>query len=397
MIFKSKNDLYREIRNDYEMKQRSDVRGSFIYRYIKETKDKRAEANSGSAEAYDTYRNENNKRCDHYIRLRSAYLAYKNGIIPVEDYNAAAESVPAKKKKKATSNDIDEAEEQYERNLILDQIASFFSNAGVRWNKNENDEAGKNKYDTRTYSAVNDGSEKSSVYSDDILMLYKFICHTGGASGDSTASGNEYSNEYIEKCEDLFLNLSKSGKKDLLVPLAIDPSSDMGIFIVGSDYLLSEDPDPNVKRDKTCYVCTVTFGEIVTNDMYMEIYDMGLTPDLPEPDSDTGTDALFPIMSANSRFNTVREAFVCFNDIRSDTAGSAYRAYQDINYFDVSKHRGRIKIDEQFSKYFEYPGEAAARKKSAGERIRMQSAEKEQREINAVKGIESLRAKRNSK
>ena len=374
----TKTALYEMIHSEYEEARMKNVEKSFIFTYLREMKDRKADANSRSKEAYEEYTS-SKKRRDYYIELRSAYLAYKNGFISVDEYAQMLDSIPAKKKKKVTENDPDKAEKEYEHNLLLDQVKSFFYNAGYIVGEEKN-------YDI-TASEKND-EQDSAKYLDDIYMMYRFFRHTGVTSNEDSPRERVYDDEYIAKCQKLFDDLKRSGREELFVPLAIDPESDMGVFIIGRRYLLPEDPENADGYDENCYICTAVFGEIVTNDVYTDMYTEALTPNT--------TDAVIPVMTVSSTFNTVREAFDNgkngFNSLKGNIEGDAYSEYQNINVFG-----NNINIDTTFMKYFTVQREKIGKKKIGIEQIKKQQAQTEMRVIAVEKAIAELKKERKSK
>lgn len=257
----NKSQLYDLIWQDYFDKNKKNVEDSFIYDYIRQNKDKRANAVARSKESLDEYFSR--KKPDKYIQIKAAYLAYESGLISREEYIQRFTLIASAKDKKTgqaklpkcCSFDSDEAlkasQEYIENKILKGCVSDFFQNAGYRQSAENSDE-----YYNKT--AEKYVKEKEGYISDlDLWSAYYMYSSQG-----DTQSGEHYiptiDSEYLGKCQKLLSSLDNEKYNEAIVPLYFDTVSGAGIFLIGGGRF-----DEDNKRN--CRICLVNFNCCLEN------------------------------------------------------------------------------------------------------------------------------------
>lgn len=324
-MIKDRNEFYESLWNDYRLHE-NHKENSFIYSYMKRKKDLRAEEIGKSREAVFEYSQQ--KKRDKYILLKSAYIgAVKYGVITAEEYrgilfNLLGAKLPARYKSISTREEIEKAEEVFERQFLLGCTGDFFYNLGYRTNRNT-------EYSQSV--KLSSRSAKEDSYNDELEMLYEFRKYSGDSGEfDLNLPSMTIDEEYIEKCCRLFDAVTREKKTNAFVPLFIDRNTSAGVYIIGSDRF-GEDSfgGLNKKVSDVCYVCIVSFFEL---DKISRIQN------LPEDDISIN-------MWIKERHRSVRKAFASFKKLASGE--DFYENYPFEN--DDERPMG---IDDCFNLYF---------------------------------------------
>lgn len=253
----NRGELYQRIWEDYCSFKSDKKQDSYFYGYMKRKKDAYASRVSESAESLAAYRARSKR--DKYILLRSAYLAYKNSVISEEDYIGCFNSLFGENQRRKyvplSAENIDIAEQTYEREFLLGCINDFFYNLGYRVRKNkekniEIDEIGYVKTSER-YLKEKDG------YIDDLELWADYFASTFQSESQTPEFVSGLTEEYIGKCSDLFDVLNRENRDNCFLPLYFDVTSGAGVIVIGNE-LLSE----NKRNDKACRICIIYFDEI---------------------------------------------------------------------------------------------------------------------------------------
>lgn len=243
---------------------------SFIYRQLKEDKDKKADLIAEQPEEYvRAYENRKEKtagtpsggkteRLGQYELIEAVCVAYRRGEISEEKaFDLLRRIFQAQSRKAVTMaqaiNEIaacreSEAEERnekirqlfsersvlqdYKEKLVKELVDNYFQPYGLTGKDSRSLE----KQQTRS------GIHSRQAYRDDIFLLDRYLKHIG--NGQVTegrkpgAMGQELwikASPYQEQCESLYekLNRLESGVRELLIPLGFDPGTGCGIFIIG--------------------------------------------------------------------------------------------------------------------------------------------------------------------
>ncbi|MGN0618148.1 MAG: hypothetical protein ACI4J7_03920 [Ruminiclostridium sp.] len=324
-MIKDKSEFYESLWNDYKLHE-NHKENSFIYSYMKRKKDLRAEEIGKSKDSVIGYAQQ--KKRDKYTLLKSAYLgAVKYGVITAEEYceilvKLLGAKLPAKYKSISTSEEIEKAEEVFERQFLMGCVGDFFYNLGYRTNKNT-------KYSQSV--KLPSRSAKEDSYNDELEMLYEFKKYSGDSGEfDLNVPSVAIDEEYIEKCCRLYDAITKEKKTNAFVPLFVDRNTSAGVYIIGADRF-GEDTFGRLNKKGTdvCYACIVSFFEL---DKISRIQN------LPEDDISIN-------MWIKERHRSVRKAFCSFKKLASGE--DFYENYPFEN--DDERPMG---IDDCFNLYF---------------------------------------------
>lgn len=260
----NRTELYQRIWEDYCSFSSDKKQNSYFYIYMKEKKDAYAKHVSESAASLSEYCAR--KKRDKYIMLRSAYLAYKkkNPVISEADYIRIFNSLFGEKQRRKyvplTPENIEIAEQIYEREFLLGCINDFFYNLGYRLRKNkentiEIDKIGYVKKGER-YLKEQDG------YIDDLELWSDYLTKILQGEPQPPKFVSELTEEYIGKCSDLFdaLNfdvLNREERRMSFLPLYFDAVSGAGVIVIGNEWL----PE-NKRNEKACRICIIYFSGI---------------------------------------------------------------------------------------------------------------------------------------
>lgn len=292
-MVKDKSDFYHKLWRDYYDLHGDDKENSFIYSYFKNKKNIRAEVIGRSKDAVINYSQQ--KKHDKYTLLKSAYLAvtrYK--VMDVQEYTDILKSImgaklPAKYKTINGQEELDKAEQMFERRFLMGCVGDFFYNLGYRTNKN----AGHGQSIRQPSKKL-----KEDGYNDEFEMLYEFRQYGGDADQFSlpvaTASIDD---GYIEKCIELYDIMVKEGRTNAFVPLYVDSDTSAGVYIVGVDrFGKGTFGSVDKKQTDVCFVCIIYFYEVEA------ISRLG---NLPEDDISIS-------MWVKERHRSVKKAFASF-------------------------------------------------------------------------------------
>ena len=279
----NRGDLYQRIWEDYSPLPSDKKQDSFFYKYLKNKKDLAAQRIAKSADSLAEYCTR--KKRDKYIMLRSAYLAYSNSVISEAEYIRLFNSLFSEKQRRKyvplTPENIDKAEQIYEREFLLGCINDFFYNLGYRVRKNEAKsieigEIGYVKTDER-YLKEKDG------YIDDLDLWSNYYVNfmTGESQLPQFISG--LNDEYIDKCKQVFDVLNREERTKSFLPLYFDVTSGAGVMVIGNEML------PIKKRtEKACRICIMYFSELYEGISDFNDIDLTMTT-VPELYDDVGT------------------------------------------------------------------------------------------------------------
>ncbi len=325
--FKNKTDLLKTLLSDY-YKNSGSVENSFIYRYLKNRKDKAAlRISDDKAELY-AYREK--PRREKYILLRAAYLARKNGVIEEREYADIFAEV-AKKERGAGKftnmfiEDPDDAQRKIEAVLIRGSVEDYFSNQGFRVQivKNEYAPGEQSPKESFLSMSADKSRKKHGGYIDDIEIAYEFEHLTAGAGGASEypqqasdAFGGGVTEEHILKCGAIFNAAKASRSGDVVIPLYFEPTTGAGIYIIGNKYLKNQ-------NDDCCAVFALWFSSL----------------DQPETDGFFDEFNEMPMEVMWKAYDSVFEAFEKFPDGIDDYC---------INYSDLNS---KVPLNEKYSSF----------------------------------------------
>lgn len=255
-MIKDKSDFYDALWSDHANRSDKDKINSFVYLYFKKNKDIRAEIIGRSRETVDEYSRQ--KRRDKYILLKSAYLAVvRYNVMTIQGYSAILKTLlgvklPAKYESLCTREELDKAEEMFERRFLMGCVNDYFYNLGYR--SGRKDEYGQSV-------RCQNRQLKEDGYNDELEMLYEFKKFIGKTEHINTQIHTENTDEeYIAKCTELYDTLIREKREDAFVPLYVDRSTGAGIYIIGSNRF-GEDTFCFLQRKDTdiCYVCIIYF------------------------------------------------------------------------------------------------------------------------------------------
>lgn len=308
MTFNNREELLNRLWSDYREHEK-DIERCFIYNYLKNRKDAKAIAVSASRAQLLDYRAR--PRCDRYILLQAALIAYKNKIITPEMYTEIYTEVSKKEKlgKKSVPNNPDEALARLENKMLKDAVGDFFTNNGF---KKGSDDPLKNALDsmdggTRNLKKVKD---KDKGHIDDIEMASLFeetLSLPKRIPVNAALLDGGITKEYINKCRELFLLAKSSASDEMLVPLYFDSQSGAGVFIVGNRI----------------------FGNSKGDNCAPFIFWFWLTDAPEEPLNPEDLPAL-PMIMKTRECNSIDEAFLRFSKQRGGER--YYEGYADMNY-----------------------------------------------------------------
>lgn len=197
------------------------IKGCFLYKYLKQKKDSAAERNAFSGIS-------SGRRSDRYIELKCAYLTRKiAGCTPDADtaYISAYRAIMGKE----PGGSIENAQSAAEDELMAGAVSDYVS----RRTKTIPDMLIDNNADTprprRIRVAKNVKEDPRNV---DVLGMY--CAFFGGARSNS--DGAVFSDEYRNKCVDLYIRMLRDERfVNAYMPLYIDPSSGGGVYIIGKN------------------------------------------------------------------------------------------------------------------------------------------------------------------
>lgn len=251
----NRSDLYERLWNDYSQLPSDQKHDSFLYQYLKAKKDAQAERVAESAETLDEY--SARKKRDKYVLLRSAYLAYKNGLVTEEEYisrfKELAGAKGSQKYEPFTPDLMSKAQHTYENEFIIGCISDFFYNMGYRTRKSkeDTDDIGFTKIAER-YIKEKDG------YIDDLDLWARYYIFSLKNETDPPAFTTALTDEYISKCNDLITVLDREERSNVFVPLYYDAVSGAGVIVIGNDLL-----PKNKQTDRSCRICIMYFSELL--------------------------------------------------------------------------------------------------------------------------------------
>ncbi len=360
MELSSKDEFYYKIKEDYD----ANFTDSFIYNYIWKQKEGRV-----SPEEY--LRNKDKVRRDPYITLKSCYLAYslkkiksleladllKGSIKDLKRDEIAGvlkivEDLNDKKptKKQLTEIICEEIDKEFESGSLGEDgvVKRLVDALSCKY-------LSKEIYDY-LYNVENDRTDIDGRRrrNDDALdMMFGFLKSKRYAEDNNSvkvACTNRLDdNDYEEDCKKLydFINdLDQEEGVQIFVPVMIDTETGMGIYMVGSEYVASDEKDK-----KNCYYCILRFdpdedfgGNIYEHDSY----------------NWTGTKEFFDV-------NKTRFMMTCYIESQGSLfseIGKAKAAYSAIknNYFDYDGYGevnekmadviGGCEAGKRFGEYF---------------------------------------------
>lgn len=329
-MIKNRDEFFDRLWEDYLQFDKKDRKKCFVYGYLKQKKDSRAEIISRSREAVIEYSIQ--KKPDKYTLLRSAYLAMdRSRVMTEEDYLAIlkgliGKDIPKKYQNLSGRENIRKAEEMLEQRFLIGCVSDFFYNLGYRMN--ESDEHSRSlKLPSKHL--------KEDGYNDEFEMMYRFSVYSNEDISESKNIGGfaafgSIDDEYIEKCTQLYDVLLKEKNCMAFVPLYIDHETGAGIYIIGRDKF-DENTFGFEKSDKTeaCLVCIVYFYAIEA-----------ITRLKGSPN-----DEVSMIMFVKNAFKSVRKAFDSF------TASVSEKDFYE-NYPDENDERLPNGTDKHFELYF---------------------------------------------
>ena len=274
MGYKSKDDFYLEIEDDYKENRTE----SFIFKFIKKKKDLQIEAGKLSP-----------KRNSRYMLLQSLYKEYKkSGKSGAELTGFLTDSL-----RELSLDELKEimpghGDKTTKKVLLVDAGKKIRSEFGSK-KLPENGavirlvELLGSKYldaDIKNFFyeiGLNKNKSGGRRKDEGLDMLFGFLDHKGERAENieerSTALSAEQRLEdesFIRECTELFDLLNDMEVKDvnaIFVPILIDPDTGLGIYIAGGDILEKEKTE---KGGNNCYYCCIRFdydtgfGEIVT-------------------------------------------------------------------------------------------------------------------------------------
>lgn len=232
----SRQELYDRLWEDYFDRHRKNVAESFIYRYLRQNKDRRAASVAQTAESLREY--SARKRVDKYILLKAAYLAYSEGRLTREEYVEHFSAVASVRNRKTgelklpkcceldSDEGITAAQEYQEQKLLKGCVSDFFQNAGFR-----RDAVGDEENFSRT--AVKYEKEKEGYISDLDLWAAYYMYSAQGSAQESGRFVTGPEDGYIGKCAALFRLMDSEEYADAFVPLYFDSVSGAGVFVIG--------------------------------------------------------------------------------------------------------------------------------------------------------------------
>ncbi len=330
-MIKNRDDFFDRLWEDYLQFDKKDRRKCFVYGYLKQKKDSRAEILARSREAVIEYSIQ--KKPDKYTLLRSAYLAMERSCVMNEgDYLAIltgliGKDIPKKYQTLSGRENIRRAEEMLEQRFLIGCVSDFFYNLGYRVNEGD----GHSKSIKVTSKRL-----KEDGYNDEFEMMYSFSVYSNedilanNKDIGSFAAFGSIDDEYIEKCTQLYDVLLKEKNCMAFVPLYIDRETGAGIYIIGRDKF-DENTLGFKKSDKTeaCLVCIVYFYGIEAITRV----------------KNSTNDEVSMIMFVKNAFRSVRKAFDSF------TASVSEKDFYE-NYPDENDERLPNGADKHFELYF---------------------------------------------
>ncbi len=255
----NKADLYDLLWHDYFDLHNKNVSESFIYKYLKQNKDRRAESIAKSKSTLLEYADR--KKPDKYILLRAIYLAYNNATISQKEYLEYFSAIASVKDRKtgeaklpkccelSSPNGMTAAQQYQEHKLLKGCVSDFFQNAGYRQGATKNDD-----YFNKT--SVKYAKEKDGYINDLDLWAAYYMYTMDGASQTNGHYIPQLDNEYIDKCKKLFELLDNEQYNEAFIPLYFDSISGAGVFIIGGNRFEENAFDG-------CCVCTAHFGGLM--------------------------------------------------------------------------------------------------------------------------------------
>lgn len=295
-MIKNRDDFFQMLWEDYISFDEKDRDKCFVYNYLKQKKDIRAEVIGRSREAVIEYSEQ--KKRDKYILLKSAYLAMeRNEVMTEEEYVdilkdlMGKNNIPKKYQSLCGKEAVSQAEKAFERRFLIGCVCDFFYNLGYRTNKN-NEHSQSVKLPSKHL--------KEDGYNDEFEMLYRFSIYNNDDMTETSPKGESFGSlddEYIEKCSRLYDTLLKEKNSMAFVPLYIDQATGAGIYIIGRDKFDEESIGyEKMNQKEVCLVCIVYFYAV---DNILKV-------------KGSSNDDVYLTMSIKENFNSVKKAFDSF-------------------------------------------------------------------------------------
>lgn len=363
-MIKNRDEFFGMLWEDYISFDEKERDKCFVYGYLKQKKDSRAEVIGRSRDAVIDYSGQ--KKRDKYILLKSAYLAMERyEVMNEEEYvgilkELIGNSVPKKYRELCGRKAVAQAEEAFERRFLIGCVSDFFYNLGYRTNRNiEHGQSVK----------LPSKHLKEDGYNDEFEMMYRFSVYSNDdmtADADKNVTFGSLDDEYIQKCSKLYDTLLKERNSMAFVPLYIDSETGAGVYIIGRDKF-DEDTLCYEKTSRTdvCLVCIAYFYAV---DAITKI-------------KSSPTDDLSVTMMIRETFKSVKKAFDCFK------ASVSEKDFYE-NYPDENDERLPRNTDEQFQLYFISKKKAEDIRKKA---IRQDMDKKERFAVQKLEEEERLR------
>lgn len=295
-ITPSKDELYMNLLTEYADLSGEERKKSFVYKYLKANKLKRAGKLAQDKDAILNY--VNRKRKDRYLFFAALNMAHEKNILTDSEYLGLFVELTGEKDCEKVSGELIE---KYEHKFLCDCINDFFMNNGFSLSKR-----GKIK------------SDKAKCYVDDLDLWRQFYADIpeDELGALKTSDACELTEEYEKECT-LLLNTLNARKVDnAFVPLYFDSEVGAGIYIIDTNRFQTD------VTDESCCVCTVFFNDLNCFDNEFGTVDLEMNVEF---------------------FESVAEAF---RDIKENKC-----IFFD-NYPDHNDIRKRNEISSRFSNFF---------------------------------------------
>ena len=332
MTVRDRKELMKLIWEDHIGLEPQERRKSFIFSYMKELKDMKADALSRDPDALrELFAS---RRPDRYLQLMSALAAYRAGTVTEQEFSGILRKVSGNMKKYSGLSGREELESAARAlgdKLLAGAVNDMFNNEGFHRVENKAAALDDPAADV-VRLAPKYRRKKNTGYRDDIDLLYRFGLYAAEKSGENGAVNSGAlpgadDRRYAAECERLYKLLKDSGNGSCLVPLLIDPATGAGVFIIGCDPLSSRSELP--EDAGCCCICVMNIME-VEDGVYSGTVDMNM----------------------NVTFHgTVEEAFSRFSEEKS--GGSFFAALRDCNAADCLGERElEGVVDSRFMPFF---------------------------------------------
>ena len=367
-MIKNRDEFFDLLWEDYISFDEKEREKCFVYSYLKQKKDSRAEVIGRSRDTVAEYCGQ--KKRDKYILLKSAYLAMERyGVMTAEEYAEILRGliggkypIPKKYRDLRKKEDIDRAEKALERRFLIGCVSDFFYNLGYRTNKSS-----EHSQSVRLPSK----HLKEDGYNDEFEMMYRFSVYSNcdiTESAEISRSFGSLDDGYIEKCSRFYDTLLKEKSSGAFVPLYIDRATGAGVYIIGRKKF---DTDTfcykNTKSSDVCLVCIAYFYAV----------------DAISGTEGSPADDMYVTMMIKETFRSVKKAFDSFRASVSDQ--DFYENYPYENDDDLPNG-----TDEQFRLYFISKKKAEDMHKNA---MKQAMLEKEKLALQKVSMEERLRSR----